>query len=91
MLADTSTRVYSKDELRNMSSYDLWIARNELFARHGRGFSDPTLQEYFNNKSWYTRQYSPEEWDATQSLSGVEAQNAANMVAVEEERHSEYL
>ena len=91
MLADSSDRYYTKDELREYSSYDLWIARNEIFARHGRGFSDPDLQEYFNNKTWYTRLYSPEEWDTTQSISGIESQNAALMLEVEEERNSAYL
>ena len=49
------------------------------------------MQEYFNNKTWYTRQYSPEDWDATQSISGIESQNAALMVEIEEERNSAYL
>ncbi len=74
-----------------MSSYDLWIARNEIFARHGRGFDDPQLQEYFNNKTWYTRQYSPAEWDASQSISDIEADNAALMLDIENDRNSEYL
>ena len=30
------------------------IARNEIFARHGRRFSDPALQAYFDLQPWYT-------------------------------------
>lgn len=33
---------------------ELFIARNELFARHGYVFKNsPKLQSYFENKSWY--------------------------------------
>ena len=91
MLDDTSSRYYSYDELSSMSTYDLYLARNEIYARHGRMFKDPNLQAYFNNKTWYTPIYTPEQWDATQSIADVESKNAALMLEVEQERHSSYL
>ena len=74
-----------------MSTYDLWIARNEIFARHGRMFKDPDLQAYFNSKSWYTPIYTPEQWDATQSIADIESKNAALMLEVEQEKKSSHL
>ena len=81
-----------KSEFEAMSSYDLWIARNEIFARYGRMFDNADLQAYFNSKSWYTPTYTPEQWNASGiAVSSVESQNAALMVEVEQERNSPYL
>lgn len=38
----------------SMSAEELKLARNEIYARHGRKFNDDTLQNYFNSRSWYT-------------------------------------
>ena len=40
--------------LQGLSSAELRIARNEIFARHGRRFADPALQAYFDAQPWYT-------------------------------------
>ena len=58
---------YSTNEMRRIIVDDTWlwrlqnstpqerrIARNEIFARHGRRFSDPALQAYFDLQTWYT-------------------------------------
>ncbi len=63
VLPESSTRVYSASELSGLSAWDLKVARNEIFARYGRGFNNEALQDYFNSKSWYVRRYSPEEFD----------------------------
>lgn len=63
ILADSSTRYLTRSDISNLSSADLRIARNEIYARNGRRFNDETLQEYFNSKSWYTPLYSPEAFD----------------------------
>lgn len=76
VLPESSTRVYSASELAGLSDWDLKVARNEIFARYGRGFSDTALQDYFNSKSWYTRKYSPEEFDSmTSPLNDTERAN----------------
>ena len=91
-LADTSSRYYSRSEVENMSNYDLYYARNEIFARHGRMFQNSDLQDYFNSKSWYTPLYTPAQWDAMASpLSDVELKNTTLMREVEESRNSPYL
>ncbi len=43
----------SKDEISALSDEELRLARNELYARHGRKFKDQKLSEYFEGKSWY--------------------------------------
>ena len=54
MIPDSSTRYLSRAELERFSKYDLRIARNEIYARHGRKFADSALSNYFNSKAWYT-------------------------------------
>lgn len=56
VLADSSTREYTKKELKalNLTDAELSIARNELFARQGYHFSNPGLRAYFEACDWYT-------------------------------------
>ncbi|MGI6221567.1 MAG: YARHG domain-containing protein [Coriobacteriales bacterium] len=84
VLPESSTRVYPVDEIRgmNLSKEQLRIARNEIFARHGRGFNDAGLQNYFNSKSWYKKVYEAGEFEEDM-LSSVEKQNVDNIKAVE--------
>lgn len=81
---DSGTHLYTDSELYAMSPDDLEIARNEIYARYGRGFNSTSLQGYFDSQAWYTRLYSPEEFDAMESpLNSVEQQNVVNMLRVE--------
>ena len=86
VLPESSSRVYSASELAGLSAWDLKVARNEIFARYGRCFNTPELQEYFESKSWYTGLYDPEEFDAMSSpLSDVERANVDVIKSLEAE------
>lgn len=92
ILSDSNSRYYSRSQLESMSLKDLYLARNEIYARHGRGFNNDELQSYFNSKSWYTRRYSAEDFDAMPSpLNDYEQKNADLMLKVEEDANSPYL
>ncbi len=54
---------FGKGFFEDLSDEELRLARNEILARHGRMFKDEKLQKYFNSKSWYRPQYTPEEFD----------------------------
>lgn len=92
ILPESNSRYYSRSELTGLSLNDLWIARNEIYARHGRGFRDEALQDYFNRQSWYTYRYSPDTFD---SMSGIlndyEIANADTIKSIEQERGSSHL
>lgn len=32
---------------------NIWILRNQIFAKHGRAFNTEVLQKYFQNQAWY--------------------------------------
>jgi len=53
VIPDSSDRLLSADELGNYSALELRIARNEIFARNGFRFSDPSLRAHFSQFSWY--------------------------------------
>lgn len=92
ILPDVQTRVYSTAELEQLSTDELWYARNEIYARHGRGFRNPELQSYFNSKPWYTRNpIDPDTFDSTVTLSATEQQNADAIKAIEQARGSSNL
>ena len=54
ILPDSNSRYITESDLRGLTKEECRIARNEIYARHGRMFKDAELQAYFNGKSWYT-------------------------------------
>lgn len=56
----------TSNEIEALSGYDMYLARNEIYARHGRKFVNQDLQQYFGSKSWYTPIYEGKEFDAMQ-------------------------
>lgn len=70
-----SSRTYLTDEdAAAMSSANLRIARNEIYARHGRLFDSSDLQNYFNTCSWYYGYIEPSDFDEG-TLSSIEKAN----------------
>lgn len=63
ILPGSESRFYTITELGSLSTAELRLARNEIFARHGRIFTAGDLQQYFFEKSWYFPQYTPEEFE----------------------------
>ncbi|HIS61603.1 MAG TPA: YARHG domain-containing protein [Candidatus Scybalomonas excrementigallinarum] len=53
VLPYSDSQYYTYDEISQLSSKDLRIARNEIFARHSYVFNDETLNNYFSQFSWY--------------------------------------
>lgn len=87
VLPDSGTRLIDASELEGLSDWELLVARNEIYARHGRGFTNERLQEYFDSKSWYTRRYDPEEFDALEGeMSQTEIANVETILAAEQAR-----
>ncbi len=92
VLPDSSYYYYSYGELSGMSTYDLYIARNEVFARHGRMFNRSDLQDYFNAQAWYQPLYTPSQFDSMGNmLTDAERSNVIVMKQVEADKGSPYL
>jgi hypothetical protein len=84
VISNSSTRVISKSELTNLTPWQLKVARNEIYARHGRIFVHKDLQCYFATKSWYKEDPNFSE----SSLSTTENKNVATIQAYEQETNS---
>jgi hypothetical protein len=81
MIEDSDVRVITTADLQGMSLAQLRIARNEIFARHGRQFKDSALNRWFYSKTWYLNigmKYAPADFDAISPspLSKLESDNA---------------
>ena len=62
ILPDSGIRNLTEQDLRGLSDEELRLARNEIYARHGRKFKNKELQDYFESKSWYHGTIEPGEW-----------------------------
>lgn len=74
IIADSSTRYLTNADLSPLSEWEIRIARNEIYARHGRIFNTKELADYFAGKSWYTPSISPENFDNSY-LNSIEIEN----------------
>jgi hypothetical protein len=90
VLPDSADRVIPASELDGMSTQDLCLARNEIFARHGLVFQSPPLRDHFESQSWYTGETTSQA-TVESALSPTERQNVARIKAVEARRGSKYL
>ena len=75
ILPDSDKRTLSEEDLENLDAETLILARNEIYARHGRMFKDEAIQSYFNSKTWYEGTILPEEFPED-ALSEIEHKNA---------------
>lgn len=75
--------------LGGYSDYSLWIARNEIYARHGRQFTNEYLQQYFNRCTWYEGKIPPQEFQES-ALSQIERDNLQLLSAAEKEYHRQH-
>lgn len=76
ILPDSSSRYLERKELTRLTKDECRLARNEIFARHGRRFADTALQAYFDGCSWYTGTTDPADFSES-VFNEYEAANVA--------------
>ena len=54
LIPGSDSRYITDADLKNLTWEQCCLARNEIFARHGRMFVTTEIANYFNSKSWYT-------------------------------------
>lgn len=77
----SATAYLSKSDVENLSSDELTIAINEIYARNGRIFTNTSLANYFNSQSWYTPLYTPEEFDKNVKFNQYEQANLQLLIS----------
>lgn len=60
---DSDSRYLTAAEIKKLDSESIRLAKNEIYARHGRKFQDKELQRYFNSFAWYKGRIEPEDFD----------------------------
>lgn len=81
-----NTSYISQSEVENMSREELNLALNEIYARRGRIFEDPTLSAYFNSKDWYTPKYTAAEFSKNVTFNEYEQANLQLLINEQEKR-----
>lgn len=82
--AELSTKTVSKSLLEGLFLEDASKLRNEIYARHGKIFKDKWLQKYFASFDWY----KPNQKYTEATLSSIERQNVASILAYEKKATS---
>ena len=82
ILPDSDSRLLTERDIRGLSLQQINYAKNEIYARHGRRFLSPELQNYFNAQPWYHGTIDADAFDEG-VLSDVEKKNAEFLAEVE--------
>lgn len=53
LLPDSNSRYLTREDLRDLTQEQCCLARNEIYARHGRQFNTAQIAAYFSTKNWY--------------------------------------
>ena len=71
--------------LKGLSLHELRLLRNEIYARHGRAFRAPWLQQYFWSQPWYEQKEDFQD----EQVSGTDKLNVETIVRYENRLHDE--
>ncbi len=63
ILSDSASRKLTLSDISGLDRDTLNLALNEIFARHGRKFTDPDINAYFKSKSWYSGTIASKDFD----------------------------
>lgn len=85
VFANSDREYLCEDDLRGLTKEECQIARNEIYARHGRKFLIDEIQQYFNGKSWYKPLIEAEDFKESM-LNEYEIKNA-NFILEYEKKH----
>jgi hypothetical protein len=79
VIPNSSMQEINYSDINSLTEYELYFALYEIYARHGRIFTDTAVSEHFNATNWYNPSISPETFDET-TLSDVEKKNVATII-----------
>lgn len=74
IVQDSGTAEISADTVDALTDSQKQMAINEIYARHGRKFVIPEVQDYFNEKSWYLGTVAADSFDVN-VFSSIEEKN----------------
>ena len=85
LLPDSDCKYITKEDLKKFDAEQRRLARNEIYARHGRKFQDEAVQKYFEGCSWYEGLIEPDQFEEA-LLNEYEISNRDLIVEYEKEK-----
>lgn len=84
---ESDKRLLEEADLKGVSTEEINIGKNEIYARHGRKFNKQLYKEYFNSKDWYKGTVEPEDDSQIEvQLNEYEKANVQFLQAASQER-----
>lgn len=83
VLPNSGTKLLTSSDIKGLSKYDLALARNEIYARHGRKFQTPEYSAYFSGKSWYKLNPNYNYSNDDSNLNNIERKNVLFILKAE--------
>lgn len=75
LLPQSATVRITEADLQGFTKEQCKLARNEIYARHGRKFANKELQAYFSSQGWYRGTVEGRDFDEKTRLNKVEQAN----------------
>lgn len=85
IIPDSDKRYLTEDDLTGLTKEECRLARNEIYARHGRKFDDEQLRNYFSKFEWYHPSIEPDDF-LESMLNEYEISNRDLIVQFEKEQ-----
>ncbi len=90
LLPESDTNYLTDEDLEGTDAIFLYLARNEIYARHGYIFEDERLNDYFSEMPWYEPSIPANEFDWS-CLNEYEKANEAFIFQREQAIDSKYI
>ena len=75
ILPNSGFELLTEADVAGLSPAELRLARNEIYARHGRSFKDAEIRKYFESCSWYKVKKSYNYSNESANLNSIEKAN----------------
>lgn len=85
ILPNSDSAYISYSDLYGLSQTEVSLARNEIYARHGRKFNTDSIREYFETKTWYEPYIDPDDFSES-VFNEYEIENIRTIVNYEKEK-----
>lgn len=82
---ESDKKYLTEEEVRSVTVEEMFIGRNEIYARHGYIFQSEELNTYFNNTSWYEGEVKSNWFNENVSFNDFEKKNVELIKRIEDE------
>lgn len=85
LMPQSSYERLTEKDAEGMTDQERMLARNEIYARHGRLFIAEDVKTYFEGQDWHEGSIQPEDFDDKKELNEAELRNIQFLLRMEKE------